>query len=118
MPNRLEELANSLGPAATRSRERSRKRGKKKARAVAAPPPSSLPTAPTAPSRAYGARARIARAAAAIDYAYWDKTAAEFAHRKEFKAKRRTVLVAGAASERARQNFEKAGWQLRSGLRG
>jgi len=57
-------------------------------------------------------------AAAAIDYAYWDKTAAEFAHRKEFKAKRRTVLVAGAASERARQNFEKAGWQLRSGLRG
>jgi len=68
MPNRLEELANSLGPAATRSRERSRKRGKKKARAVAAPPPSSLPTAPTAPSRAYGARARIARAAAAIDY--------------------------------------------------
>ena len=56
-------------------------------------------------------------AAAAIDYAYWDKTAAEFAQRKELKAKRRILLVAGAASERARQGFEKAGWSLRSGLR-
>ena len=68
MPNRLEELANSLGPAATRSRERSRKRGKKKARAIAAPPAPPLPTAPAAASRAYGARAGISRAAAAIDY--------------------------------------------------
>jgi hypothetical protein len=57
-------------------------------------------------------------AAAAIDYAYWDKTAAEFAQRKDLKAKRRVLLVAGAESERARQNFEKVGWQLRSGLRG
>jgi hypothetical protein len=56
-------------------------------------------------------------AAAAIDYAYWNKAAAEFAQRKELKAKRRTLLVAGAASERARQNFEKAGWLLRSGIR-
>jgi hypothetical protein len=57
-------------------------------------------------------------AAAAIDYAYWDKPAAEFAQRKELKAKRRILLVAGAASERARQEFEKAGWSLRTGVRG
>ena len=56
-------------------------------------------------------------AAAAIDYAYWDKAAAEFAQRKELKAKRRVLLVAGIASDRARQEFGKAGWTLRTGLR-
>jgi hypothetical protein len=56
-------------------------------------------------------------AAAAIDYAYWDKAAAEFAQRKELKAKRRVLLIAGAASEQARQAFGKKGWLLRSGLR-
>ena len=56
-------------------------------------------------------------AAAAIDYAYRDKTAAEFVQRKELKAKRRRLLLAGAESERARTNFEKAGWSLRSGIR-
>jgi hypothetical protein len=56
-------------------------------------------------------------AAAAIDYAYWDKAAAEFAQRKELKQKRRVLLVAGAASERARKEFDKAGWMLRTGLR-
>jgi hypothetical protein len=56
-------------------------------------------------------------AAAAVDYVYWDKTAAEFAQRKELKAKRRTLLVAGQASERARLELEKAGWMLRSGIR-
>jgi hypothetical protein len=56
-------------------------------------------------------------AAAAIDYAYWDKAAAEFAQRKELKAKRRVLLVAGAASERARREFGQAGWTLRSGIR-
>jgi len=56
-------------------------------------------------------------AAAAIDYAYWDETAAEFAQSKELKAKRRILLVAGAASERTRQEFEKAGWIVRSELR-
>ena len=56
-------------------------------------------------------------AAAAIDYAYWDKTAAEFAQRKELKAKRRVLLVAGSASDRAKQEFGKAGWRLRTGLR-
>ena len=56
-------------------------------------------------------------AAAAIDYAYWNKPAADFAQRKELKATRRILLVAGSASARARQGFEKAGWSLRSGLR-
>ena len=55
--------------------------------------------------------------AAAIDYAYWDKAAAEFAQRKELKAKRRVLLVTGIASNRAKQEFEKSGWVLRSGLR-
>jgi hypothetical protein len=55
--------------------------------------------------------------AAAIDYAWWDQAAADFAQRKELKGKRRVLLVAGDASERARQEFGKAGWTLRSGLR-
>jgi hypothetical protein len=56
-------------------------------------------------------------AAAAIDYAPWDKSAAEFAQRKELKAKRKVLLIAGSASDRATQEFGKAGWTLRSGLR-
>lgn len=56
-------------------------------------------------------------AGAAIDYAYWDKAAAEFAQRKELKGKRRVLLLAGVASDPARQEFDKAGWMLRSGLR-
>ena len=55
--------------------------------------------------------------AAAIDYAYWDKAAAEFAQRKELRGKRRVLLVAGIASDGAKQAFGKAGWMLRSGLR-
>jgi len=55
--------------------------------------------------------------AAAIDYAYWDKSAAEFAQRKELGGKRRVLLVAGGASNRAKQEFAKAGLTLRSGLR-
>jgi hypothetical protein len=55
--------------------------------------------------------------AAAIDCAWWDKTAAEFAQRKELKAKRRVLLVTGIASNRAQQEFAKAGWTLRTGLR-
>jgi len=55
--------------------------------------------------------------AAAIDYAYWDKAAAEFVQRKELKGKRRILLIAGIASDRAKQEFGKAGWMLRSGLR-
>jgi hypothetical protein len=55
--------------------------------------------------------------AAAIDYAYWDKAAAEFAQRNELKGKRRVLLVAGITSEYAAREFAKAGWTLRSGLR-
>ena len=56
-------------------------------------------------------------AAVAIDYAYWDKTAAEFAHRKEIAAKRRVLLIAGNASNRAKQEFARAGLTVRTGLR-
>jgi len=56
-------------------------------------------------------------AAAAIDYAYWDQAAAEFAQRKELKGKRRVALVAGGASDRAKQEFEKTGLTLRTALR-
>lgn len=55
--------------------------------------------------------------AVAIDYASWNKAAAEFSQRKALQGKRRVLLVAGHASERARQEFSKAGWTLRSGLR-
>ena len=55
--------------------------------------------------------------AATIDCAYWDTAAAEFVQRKELKGKRRVLLVAGIASDRAKQEFGKAGWMLRSGLR-
>ena len=55
--------------------------------------------------------------AVAIDCAYWDKAAAEFAQRKELKGKRRVLLISGIASDRAKQEFDKAGWMLRSGLR-
>ncbi len=55
--------------------------------------------------------------AAAIDYAYWDKAAAEFAQRKELKGKRRILLIAGNASDRAKQEFARKGWTVRTGLR-
>jgi hypothetical protein len=56
-------------------------------------------------------------AAAAIDYAYWDKAAAEFAQRRELKGKHRVLLVAGEASDRAKMEFDKAAWTMHSGLR-
>jgi hypothetical protein len=56
-------------------------------------------------------------AAAAVDYVYWDEAAAEFAQRVDLEAKRRFLLVAGAASARARQALEQTGWTLRSGIR-
>ena len=55
--------------------------------------------------------------AAAVDYVYWDKTAAEFAQRKALKGKRRVLLVAGVASDRAKQEFESAGWKFETGQR-
>jgi hypothetical protein len=54
--------------------------------------------------------------AAAIDYAWWDKAAAEFAQRKELKGKR-ALLIAGIASSRAKQEFARKGWTVRTGLR-
>ena len=56
-------------------------------------------------------------AAAAVDYVYWDKNTAEFAQRPEFKGKRRVLLVAGVASERAKREFAQKGWTLHTGLR-
>ena len=56
-------------------------------------------------------------ASAGIDYAYWDKTAAEFVQRKELGGKRKVLLVAGKASSRAKEDFAKAGLTLRSDLR-
>jgi hypothetical protein len=55
--------------------------------------------------------------AAAIDYAWWDMAAAEFVQRKELKGRRRVLLVAGVASDRAKQEFAQKGWMLRTGLR-
>ena len=56
-------------------------------------------------------------AATAIDYAYWDRNAATFVHRKELAGTQRTLLVAGKASSRAQQQFDQAGLTLRGGLR-
>jgi hypothetical protein len=56
-------------------------------------------------------------AAVAIDYGTWDDDAAAFAQRKELAAKARTLLVAGQLSPRAKQELEKAGWKVRTGLR-
>lgn len=56
-------------------------------------------------------------AAVAIDYAYWDRTASEFVHRERLIGKRRVLLIAGGASNRAKQEFEKAGLTVRTGLR-
>ncbi len=56
-------------------------------------------------------------AAVAIDYGYWDKDAAAFTQRKELAAKGRTLLVAGKLSPRTKQELEKAGWTVKTGLR-
>ena len=57
-------------------------------------------------------------AAVAIDYGTWDKTAAAFAQRKDLLASKRTLLVAGKLSSTARASIEKAGWEVKPGLRG
>jgi hypothetical protein len=56
-------------------------------------------------------------AAAAIDHGTWDADAAAFATRKELAAKSRTLLLAGTLSDRAKQEIEKAGWTVKTGLR-
>jgi hypothetical protein len=54
---------------------------------------------------------------AAIDYAFWDKSAAEFVQRKGLDDKKKVLLIAGAASERANAELAKAGFTVRTGLR-
>jgi hypothetical protein len=56
-------------------------------------------------------------AAAAVDYAYWNEDAALFAQRKDLGAKKRVLLLAGKASNRAKLELEKAGLSLASGQR-
>lgn len=56
-------------------------------------------------------------AAVAIDYGVWDQDAAAFATRKELAGPKRTLLVGGKLSPRAKQEIEKAGWAVRTGLR-
>jgi hypothetical protein len=56
-------------------------------------------------------------AAVAIDYAYWDKTAAEFAQRSQAVGKRNVLLVAGGGSERTKRELAKAGLSVRYDLR-
>ena len=55
--------------------------------------------------------------ALAIDYGVWDAGAAEFAQRKELAAASRTLLVAGNLSPLAKQEFEKAGWTIKTAVR-
>lgn len=55
--------------------------------------------------------------AAAVDYVYWDKVAAEFAQRKEVGGSRRVLLLAGKASVRATKELEAAAFTVRTGLR-
>ncbi|MFN8570853.1 MAG: papain-like cysteine protease family protein [Gemmatimonadaceae bacterium] len=62
MPNRLLDLFNSLGPAATRQRERPAKK-KRKAKAPLQTPPTA-----SAPSAAPAAKPALAKASSAVDY--------------------------------------------------
>ena len=55
--------------------------------------------------------------AAAIDYLFWDESAAAFAQRKELGGKQRRLLVAGKLSTQATRELDKAGWTVKSGLR-
>ncbi len=56
-------------------------------------------------------------ASVGIDYAYWDKTAAEFLQRPGLAGKRKVLLVAGKASTRAKEEFSRAGVTMRTDLR-
>jgi hypothetical protein len=56
-------------------------------------------------------------AALAIDYGIWSEDAAAFAQRKELAATSRTLLVAGNLSPRAKQELEKTGWKIKTGIR-
>ena len=56
-------------------------------------------------------------AAAAVDYLYWNEETDAFAHAKEAAGSKRVLLVQGAASPRATEQFTRAGWTVRAGLR-
>lgn len=51
-------------------------------------------------------------AAISADYFFWNAAAAEFAGRADLAAPRRTLLLSGKASPRARQELTRAGWAL------
>ncbi|MFO1304825.1 MAG: hypothetical protein U1F54_13915 [Burkholderiales bacterium] len=55
--------------------------------------------------------------AADLDYLWWNADSAAFAARSDVKAKKRTLLVSGAASEKAAQELERARWDVRTRLR-
>lgn len=55
--------------------------------------------------------------AADLDYLWWNADAAAFARRADLKAKRRTLLLAGAASAQANRELEREHWEVRAGLR-
>jgi hypothetical protein len=50
--------------------------------------------------------------AVSADYFFWDAAAAALANRADLAAPRRTILVSGRASARARQELERAGWAV------
>ena len=56
-------------------------------------------------------------AALAIDYGVWSEDAAAFAKRGELAATSRTLLVAGNLSPRAKQELERTGWKIKTGIR-
>jgi len=55
-------------------------------------------------------------AAAAVDYLYWSEEAAAFAKAPDVAAAHRLLLVQGQASDRAADEFRRAGWTLRTGV--
>lgn len=62
-------------------------------------------------------RGRTLVTAVAIDYAYWNKEAAEFARHEATSADRRVLLIAGNASEMARRELTRSGFSVRTGYR-
>lgn len=55
--------------------------------------------------------------AADLDYLWWNADAAAFAARSDVKAKKRALLLSGAASAVATQELERANWAVRARLR-
>lgn len=67
---------------------------------------------------ATGSTARGERVVAAdLDYVWWNAQAAEFAARSDLAAKRRTLMLTGKVSDRARQELARSGWNVVSEVR-